>query len=621
MGSAALISLPVLENFAFTSYESTPDLYELSTRLLQTWAQTLIQLQVTDQSKEEYGGIICPTYKIVHGRIADTIYPFFHLAHKTDDSKYTDASIRLYRWMEKHVSQEDGSWLNEPVKDSWKGTTIFSIIALAETIKNHGAIMDSSFKEEVTNRLNKAGEFVYATFNIDYGNINYPIAASYGLSLLGEILDSTKFKAKGKELAHQALQFITPKDNLIFGEGDPYYERSRKGCLSVDLGYNVEESLPSLVLYGLLTKDEEVLQPVIESMRAHMEFMLPDGGWDNSWGTRNYKWTYWGSRTSDGCQPAYALLADRDPRFYKVALRNTQLLEQSTKEGLLYGGPHYVTHRVPPSVHHTFCHIKALATILDHGHPVKTDVHKIMLPRENAYGSKFFSDIQTWLIAKGKFKATITAYDREYKKTRNGHATGGALTMLWHEKVGVILCGSMNEYQLFEAGNMQPDNDPLSMPLTPRIEMRSGETVYMNICDLNASMELKGSPGKIVIETKSKLVDWAQNNPPSGEINCRVNYTFTDKTVGIHFHYDNIHNEPISTIVPVISSSAEKTKDISVNQIHIQKGKSTLKIVSTSRITQLTTSGVRIFNFVPGLEALPLGFEQNDTHIEMEIME
>ncbi|WP_315815687.1 hypothetical protein [Paraflavitalea speifideaquila] len=121
-----------------------------------------------------------------------------------------------------------------------------------------------------------------------------------------------------------------------------------------------------MALYGLLTKDEEVLQAVTRSLQTHMELMLPDGGWDNSWGTRNYKWTYWGSRTSDGCQPAYVLLADRDPRFYKVALKNTELLQQYTHEGLLYGGPHYLSHKVLSSVHHTFCHIKALTTILDH---------------------------------------------------------------------------------------------------------------------------------------------------------------------------------------------------------------------------------------------------------------
>jgi hypothetical protein len=31
-------------------------------------------------------------------------------------------------------------------------------------------------------------------------------------------------------------------------------------------------------------------------MDTHLEFMLHDGAWDNSWGTRNFKWTYWGNR-------------------------------------------------------------------------------------------------------------------------------------------------------------------------------------------------------------------------------------------------------------------------------------------------------------------------------------
>ncbi len=619
IGSAGLISLPLTDNFAFTASATKSELHTLSAQLLHTWAEKLISLQVTDQSKEEYGGILCPANKIVHGRIGDTIYPFLHLAHSTNDSKYIDASILLYRWMEKHVSQEDGSWLNEPVKGSWKGTTVFSIIALAESINYHGAIIDPAFKTELTNRLHKAGEFVYTTFNIDYGNINYPIAAAYGLTLLGEVLDISKYKVRGRELAHQALKFITPADKFIFGEGDPYYEKSKKGCLSIDLGYNVEESLPSLALYGLLTNDEEVLQPVVQSMQAHMEFMLPDGGWDNSWGTRNYKWTYWGSRTSDGCQPAYALLADRDPRFYKAALRNTQLLERCTKEGLLSGGLHYASHHVATSVHHTFCHIKALTTILDHGHLKKIDVNKITLPREKEYGSKFFSDTQTWLIAKGKFKATITAYDREYKKTKNGHASGGALTMLWHEKTGIIFCASMNEYQLFEAGNMQPDSDSLSMPLTPRIELKAGDKVYMNSCDLEAQMELKNTADQVCIKTRSRLVDKDQNSPPSGAIICQVDYTFSDESVTIHFSYDNPNGEPVRIIFPVISPGDEKIKFTSGNRVDIEKEKSTLTITSTTPILQLPTHGGRIFNYVPGLEAIPLSSEQKDTQLEIKI--
>ena len=109
----------------------------------------------------------------------------------------------------------------------------------------------------------------------------------------------------------------------------------------MDLGYNVEESLQALVMYGKLSGNHEVLETVNQMLAAHLEFMLPDGAWDNSWGTRNFKWTYWGSRTSDGCQTAYALMADNDARYYKAAIRNTQLMQRCTYNGLLTGGPHY----------------------------------------------------------------------------------------------------------------------------------------------------------------------------------------------------------------------------------------------------------------------------------------
>ncbi|MBS1601840.1 MAG: hypothetical protein JST42_04175, partial [Bacteroidetes bacterium] len=407
------------------------DLYTLSRTLTETWAKKLLDLQVTDQSQSnDYGGIRCPTEHIVHGRVGDTIYPFLHMARRTGDHQYIDASVLLFRWMEDNVSQPDGSWLNER-KDSWKGTTVFSAIALCEALHYHGELLDPSFRSAIEARLLKAGNFIYDTVNIDYGNINYPLSASYAMSLLARLLDEPRFKERARLLSQKAFGFFSPRDNLIFGEGTPYYQPSPKGCFSVDLGYNVEETLPNLVLYALLNNDEELLQRLTLSLRTHMEFMLPDGGWDNSWGTRNYKWTWWGSRTSDGCQPAFALLAGRDPRFYRVALKNTELLQRCTIDGLLYGGPHYASHHIPPSVHHTFCHIKALTTILDHssgnphspdanspspGDPSTSDTHspdvhtpsptdtpslttppaKTTLPRETPYGIRSFPDIRTW---------------------------------------------------------------------------------------------------------------------------------------------------------------------------------------------------------------------------------
>jgi len=623
------------------------ELYTLSSRLQQQWAAALLALQVTDRShSDDYGGIWCPADQAVHGRSGDAIYPFFQLAATTKNSKYSDAALLLYRWMERRVSQADGSWLNEPQKGSWQGTTVFSAISLGETLKNHGGLMDPAFRQELRTRLHKAGDYIHKTFTIDYGNINYPISASYGLLLLGDLLDVPEFKEKGKDLAHQALRFISSKDGFLSGEGDPYYQSSKKGCFSVDLGYNVEESLPALSMYGLMAKDEEVLQAVTRSLQTHMEFLLPDGGWDNSWGTRNYKWTYWGSRTSDGCQTAYALLAHRDPVFYKAALQNTRLLQKCTKEGLLNGGLHNHSRGVPVCVHHTFSHIKALTTIQDYppapGSALPattlsaTTLPEITLPREKIYGSRFFSDIQTWLLSKGGYRATVTGYDREYKKTKNGHASGGALTLLWHERTGPLLAGSMNEYQLFEAGNMQPDKDPFSMPLTPRIEYRSGGSVYMNSCDLEAVIEVEETPSRLVVHTRSALVDKDQQHPPSGEIRTELTYAFTDDKVIFQFNWDKApptgpssgqpfgHPAALSgqpaIIFPLISPSGEPFRFIDPRTLLLDKGAAKLKLSSDHPILLLPSTGKRIFNFVPGLEAIPLRIDHNNTRIELEIL-
>ncbi|SEP40550.1 hypothetical protein [Niastella yeongjuensis] len=617
----ALGNINRLAAAAASPFLAGDDLYALSTSLSASWASTLLNLQIKDKNQgADYGGIRCPNTQRIYGRIGDTIYPFMNMARRTGDSRYLDGAALLFRWIETNVSQPDGSWQNE-INDKWKGITAFTVIALGEALRFHGDLMDPAFKSAINDRLVKAGEYIHTNFNIDYGNINYPISGAYALSLLGTIQDNPKFKEKGKTLAQQAMKFFSRNNHFIYGEGTPYYEASKKGCFSVDLGYNVEESLPNLVLYGLLNKEEELLGMVTSSLQTHLEFMLPDGGWDNSWGTRNYKWTYWGSRTSDGCQPAYALLADRDPRFYRAAVKNTQLLQQCTVNGLLMGGPHYNTHNVPVSVHHTFCHIKALATILDHERPtVKQEA--IQLPRENTYGLRFFEDIQTWLIATGKFRATVTGYDREYKAMHNGHASGGALTMLWHEQTGPLLVASMNSYRLVEAGNMQANPDPHTMTLTPRMELNSNGVLYMNISCLDATVTAKQTGDTIIIQTSSRLVDQDQNDPPLGPVYCQAEYIFTPKKITCTLRCDKApaaYQNSIRMVVPVIAASTEKVQTIGKNKIAIQKNKAVVTINAGQPLTRLETTGERFFNFVPGLEAIPLAILEQKGTIDITI--
>lgn len=192
--------------------------------------------------------------------------------------------------------------------------------------------------------------------------------------------------------------------------------------------------------------------------------------------------------------------------------------------------------------------------------------------------------------------------------------------MLWHPDAGPILCASMNEYQLIEENNMQRDTDPLSMPLTPRIALKLDNVAYMNISDLSAKIEVKESADLITVSTRSKLVNAAQQDPPSGEINCKVDYLFSDKKVVIRFDFDKTNNAgEVKIIVPVISKSGEKV-NTEGNQVQVNKSSSTIKITSNNTMHLLPTTTGRLFNFVPGLEAVPLGIDQNNTEVRIEII-
>jgi len=593
-------------------------LLNTSHHLLQEWCDTLLKYQVTDRSQKGlYGGILCPSCARIHGRCSDAVYPLMYLAESSGETRYLEAALLLFDWMEENVSLPDGAWINDVNVSGWVGTTVFTAIAFAEALLHHGSILDKVTRHKWMSRLKRAADYVNDRFHIEYSNINYPIAGSYALTVLGDLFNEEKYVRHGKELAHQSLEFFTDKNKLLFGEGEGDRDnKSPKGCYSVDLGYNVEESLPSLVLYGLHTGDRKVLNAVKESLEAHMEFMLPDGGWDNSWGTRSFKWTYWGSRTSDGCQAGYALMADQNPSFYRVALQNTLLLKECTEKGLLHGGPHFLTHDVLPCIHHTFCHAKTLATILDRGLPVehKNAPEGLLLPREEAYGVKFMEDIQTWLISNENWKGTITGYDMEYS-FKNGHPTGGALSMLWHRKIGAVLTSSMNEYSLIEAPNMQRNYDPYSMSLTARLQTTDGK--YMSISDLSASIELKENEKGIEFSTTSKLVNKDQRDPSKGAIHCDIGYLFSPEAVEINISHDCSLEGEVRFMLPIVSRSDEGVNILSENHIEIVKKGGILDIQSDKAIKLLPTleGKNRIFNFVPGMEAIPMALSGNSIRI------
>ncbi len=619
MGSILLAAAPALSGQTRPhTFYSNDLLLNHSYELLKKWCDTLIIYQVTDKNQKGiYGGLMCPSCARIHGRCADAVYPLLYLSKSTGDKRYLKSAMLLFDWMEENVSLHNGAWMNDVNVSSWTGITVFTSISIAESLYHHGDLLDKETYERWSRRLRKAAEFIHTTFNIHTSNINYPITASYALTLLGDLFNNEDYRTHGRQLAHQGLDYISHNNKLLFGErGKGTDERSPKGCLPVDLGYNVEESLPALVLYGLHTKDTIVLKAVEESLAAHMEFMLPDGAWDNSWGTRNFKWTYWGSRTSDGCQAGYGLLSDKDPRFYKAAYQNLELLEKCTNDGLLYGGPHYYSHDVLPCIHHTFCHVKPLASILDRGLPIsyETISEELRLPREIEYGVKEIKDVGTWLVSNKYWKATITGYDKEYT-FKNGHPSGGALSMLWHEKLGPVLSASMNRYQMAEPTNMQRNIDPNYMPLTARLQTVDGK--YMSISDLKARISYKEVNDEIEFTVHSKLVDAEQNSPEEGLVNCKLQYIFSGESLEILVQHDCQNEGEVHFVLPLVSSSNEGYQLDSETSLSIQKNNGILMIKANKKFKILPTleGKSRVFNHVPGFEAIPLAWKEKNLSI------
>ena len=571
--------------------------------LLKIWCDGLLDHQVRGlKGADVNGALLCPGCGIVHGRCADAVYPLLRVARSTGDSRYLDAARAVQTWSEGHVSRSDGSWVNDPVLSDWKGITVFRVAALAEALIHHGDLLDAPTRQAWRARLASACRFLESFITINTGNINYPISSAYAFSLSAEALGRHDYEDRAKALAHASLDYFTP-NALLFGEGHPQSSVTPKGRRPVDLGYNVEESLPALALYGLRTGDEAVLERVVASLRAHMEFMLPDGAWDNSWGSRNYKWTWWGSRTSDGCHPAYRLLADRDPRFAEVSARNLALMADCTHDGLLFGGPHYRDHGYAPCIHHTFSHAKALATVIDLARPAPAADRT--LPRDTAYGLKRFPEVGTHLAAVGPWRATFTDYDFDYlSPAGGGHASGGAISLLHHTVLGPVLASSMTRYKVVETANQQTPQDATHQVLTARIELVGGED-FSSLNDYAAEFTVEGSPRQVRATASGRLLT-PDGQAPAGGPRYDLTYELTPVGLTLEARVTNLpEGSRARLVLPVVSRRDERVSRPSPERVEIAKPGGRL-VVESLNGGGLEGADARIFNLVPGLEALVL---------------
>lgn len=589
--------------------------------LLTEWMDTFLSYQCTNSHPALDGGVLCPACARMHGRIGDAVLPLMYLADKTGDNKYLLGAKRLMAWME-NVHRPDGSWMNDVHVSDWNGTTVFASIALYEALHHHGHLLDDSTCNHWKQQLEEAGEFmmnnpfIYSRKRegMRNMNVNYSASATYALYAIGRLCNRPEFKKEAGEIAVALRKYFTENNYFLYGEGPNIWSKTPKGCRPIDLLYNVEESLPNMAHYAVMAQDQELLSLVERSMDTHLEFMLPDGAWDNSWGTRSFKWTYWGGRTSDGFMGGYYLLASRHPAYAEAIRRNIKLLKEATHEGLLYGGMHYRVSNIPPCIHHTFGHAKALASLLELP-PLEINPSP-KLPRDVEYGVKDFQDIHTWLISQDAWRATFTGYDAEYK-VKGTHPMGGALSMLWHSQAGPVFAATMNQYKLIEAPNMQSNTRKYLTGGTPRVEMIEKGVAYSNLDDLDADIKCETRNGICRFIVNTHLVDINQKAPPQGAVPITITYTYSGQGIEI-----SINGCPDSTylMLPVIASPEEEV-EITPQEVFIKKEKGVLGLkCENGRIEMAPTDADgRIFNPVPGFSFVPLRVTPGDADRNIKI--
>ena len=562
-----------------------PKIREFYLELLREWMDELMRLMVHDPSHKTLdGAILCPACSVVHGRCADAIYPFLCLYAIDGKKEYLEAARRLFAWSG-YMLCDDGSMYNDS-QSQWQGTTVFSALGLYHALRYHGDLLEKRERLAWEERLKTLAGWLKDGIRAEgRTNVNYIAANAAAMELIGVYFQEDGMRVLAKTLALAALSRVG-EGGLIYGEGSPLKQATPRGMSAVDVGYNAEETLPCLYEYAVSCGDADILERVLKLAGTQLKLMLPDGAWDNSFGSRNFKWTYWGSRTADGCQAMFNALGRGDPAFAEAALRNLLLYRRCTK-GLLYGGVDYRKHGEQPCAHHAFCRAKALAQVLDEG---VTEFERCAIPSDAPVGLEHYPEAGAYRLSAGAWRMSVCYGDFPYMK--GGHASGGAITLLWHGTYGPVFAAANTDYSLHEAHNMQlTRRKSLQGSLCPRLEIEKDGRLLSQVYDFGTAVCAVEQPDGVMIEAKGQLCDIEHAPAEGGAYAAR--YSLSEK--GLEISIDSLSGARL--VLPLISR-----EDITA------EGESALVFAGRLRVEAQgrLLPNRRVFNLAPGFEAWEL---------------
>ena len=536
---------------------------------MKEWCDTLLSYQIETNTPYTNGALLCPACHVLHGRCADLCFPFTALWSETRDEKYLIEADRLIDWSEYNLKTMDGLWYND-ITNRWYATSAFSAMSLGEALFHFGDRLPKKYKDKWLNIfVRMADVFSELDTRESFRPVsNYYCGIAALLAMARRLTGNEKYSKKSKFWLDVALSRFD-ENGLLYGECYPM--EADDGSHTVDMGYDLEESIPLLLRYAYLSGDR--INFFRERMRDHLEFLLPDGAIDNSFGVRHNKWTYWGSRTSDGIIEGLALVLD-DPVFATACERALSLYEKCTHNGLL-SMPMAHESGEPTCIHHTFTHAKSLAALFCAEYV--PEIRSATLPSEEKYGIRKYQNGKLILVSKGVFRATFSAANGGYAQKFNANA-GGSLNLLYHDRYGIVCAATTANYIPTEQLNQQYlryADDPPSMTAQFIV---GGEMAC-----LDQSVSLNAENERVTASSSRK--------------NWRTDYIFGENTLKIELtSIDGIYQLPIvcSKDQKVCLSPDEKTVSI--------EGGPTIR--SSAKI--LIDTSRRIFHQVGGLSYLPL---------------
>lgn len=476
---------------------------ERAERLLSKWCDALVAYQVkAPDSSRVKGAMLCPACAIQHGRVCDAAYPLIYMWMRTGNRAYLEAARDAVAWSRFNLTDMGGGRLHNDFQGQWWGITVFSQCAIGKTLLHFGDRLPVSLRDDWRHWFDLQTEFLFKEMDReDVFNVNYSAAFCEALALAWKLTGKAAYIEKARKTAGMLRVHFMP-DGMLAGESHPPSAVSPRGFRAVDLGYNAEESLPALYHFAEMAGASDYARELDAMGMGVLEFVLPDGGIDNSMGCRSCKWTYYGSRTSDGALPLFVELAKRGiPGAAKAVSRHLDLLERCTsrESGLLTGGLFYDEAKEGACIHHTFAHAKSLVDFLlsdatDSGEQSE-------LPRESPYGIRSFPTFGATLVSTADWCASFSVSDISQDKL-GPDGGGGSLTLLWNRKLGLVLGGTMLRYSTLERENMQQQRlERETLCMMPRIE--DGELTNVSDCQTVAKASKQDS--SVVFEAKGNL--------------------------------------------------------------------------------------------------------------------